>query len=481
MKLINPLIVIRILSTIMLIESICFIVCIPVALIYGEELYPFTLASAASMSIYIVFRLISIRANTSDISNRDGFLSVTLSWIIFCAAGTLPYIIGGTIPGFTDTFFESASGFTTTGASILTNVESLPYSVLFWRSLTHWVGGIGIIVLVIIILPSLGISAQQLFTLESSLKEKIHPKTKSIGIRILLIYAGLTISEIVFLSAGDMNLFDSVCHTFGTVATGGFSTKNSSLALYSAYSQYVVMIFMFLSGISYVVYYYVIKLQFNKARKNNELIFYTVITVTAGIILTGILNLKAAKGIEQAFREGFFQVVTSITTTGFANSDYLLWPASGSLIVFILLFAGASTGSSTGSIKMVRHLVVLKNLRHIFTRLQHPNAVLKIRLNEKLLSEKTNRSILSFVALYLFIFLIGSTLLTLTGNDPVTAASASATALGNVGPGLGTVGPMSNYSHFSILSKLIFSTLMIIGRLEIFTVFVLFSKSYWRL
>jgi trk system potassium uptake protein TrkH len=480
MKLINPLIIIRILSTIMIIEAVSFIFCIPVALIYGEVLYPFLLSILICLITWLVFRLISRKAKTSEISNRDGYLAVTLSWIFFCLAGALPYILSGTIPSLVDAFFESASGFTTTGASILSDVESLPFSILFWRSLTHWIGGIGIIVLVIIILPSIGISAQQLFSLESSLKEKIHPKTKSIGIRILMIYLGLTLSEIVLLSIGEMNLFESICHTFGTVATGGFSTRNTSLVTFSPYSQYIITVYMFLAGISYVVYYYIIKFQFTKAKQNSELAFYTALVVITGLILSGILFLRAGKPIEESLREGFFQVLSSVTTTGYANGDYISWPSSAIAIVFLLLFAGACTGSSTGSIKMVRHLIVLKNIKHMFTRLQHPSAVMQIRLNGKLLNDRTNRNILSFVALYLFLFLIGSMLLTIAGNDAITAASASATALGNVGPGLGSVGPMSNYSHFSNGAKLIFSSLMITGRLEIFTVFVLFSKSYWK-
>ncbi len=246
MKLINPLIIARILSTILLIESIVFLFCIPVAIIYKEPLSPFIFSTLICFLIYIVLRLASGKADINKAGNRDGYLAVTLAWLFLAAMGSLPYLFSGTIPSPVNAFFESASGFTTTGASILTDVEVLPYSILFWRSLTHWIGGIGIIVLVIIILPSLKVTGYQLFSLESSLKEKIHSKTQGVAFRMVIIYLGLTLAETMLLFMGDMTLFDSLCHSFGTIATGGFSTRNNSLQFYSSYSQYIVMIFMFL-------------------------------------------------------------------------------------------------------------------------------------------------------------------------------------------------------------------------------------------
>ncbi|MCJ7448179.1 MAG: TrkH family potassium uptake protein [Bacteroidales bacterium] len=480
MKLINPLVILRILSTILFIESISFLICLPVVHIYNESPFPFLWSSIITIVISVIFFGVSRNTIIDSISNREGFLTVTLSWILFSAFGTLPYILSGTIPSFIDAFFETSSGFTTTGSSILKDVEVLPYSILFWRSLTHWIGGLGIIVLVIIILPSLKIAGFQFLSLESSLKEKIHPRTKAIGVRLLFIYLGLTLTEVIFLVFGNMNLFDSICHTFGTVATGGFSTRNISIGYYSPYSQYIIAIFMLLSGISYVVYYYLFKLNFRKVGNNEELWFYLGTITIAGTIVTSILLAKTAVTPELAFREGFFQVISFITTTGFATTDYLFWPGSAIMVMFLLLFTGASTGSSTGSIKMARHLIVIKNIRSVFTRIIHHNVVSQIKLNDKPVSESTNISIISFVILFLFIFLSGTGLLVLTGIDPVTAASASVSSLSNVGPGLGTIGPMSNYAHFSDISKLICSLLMIIGRLEIYTIFILFSRSYWK-
>jgi len=481
MKLINPLVILRVLSTILFLEAVSFLICLPVAYIYRESPGPFLLSSLITILISVLFYTLSRNVVMGKITNREGFMSVSLSWIFFTALGTLPYILSGTIPSFVDAFFESSSGFTTTGASIISDVEILPYSILFWRSFTHWIGGLGIVVLVIIILPTLRITAHHLLSLESSLKEKTHPKTKAVGLRLLYIYLGLTFAEIALLLIGDLGLFDSICLTFGTVATGGFAIKNTSIASYSAYVQYIIMIFMFLAGISLVIYYYIFKRNFKKVKSNEELWFYIATTIFAGTFATVILLAKTTKALEPAFREGFFHVISIITTTGFATADYLLWPQAGLFLIFVLLFAGASTGSTTGSIKMVRHLVVIKNLKAAFVKLIHPNVVSQIKLFDKPVSERTNNSILSFVVLYIFIFLIGSIIVVSTGVDVVTGVSAVASMLGNVGPGLGEIGPMYTFASFSEFNKLIFGFLMIVGRLEIFTIFILFSRSFWKM
>jgi trk system potassium uptake protein len=480
MRLIHPLIILRILSTILLIETISFLPCIPVALIYRESLLPFLWSSLVTGFLYLLFRFLTRKVNTDEINNRDTFLTVTISWILFSLFGSLPYLISGTIPSFIDAFFESASGFSTTGASILKNVEILPFSILFWRSLTHWIGGIGIILLVILILPTLKVAGYQLFSLESSLKEKIHPKTKGVAFRIMLIYIGLTILEVLLLVLGDMNLFDSICHSFGTLATGGFSTKNTSLMFYSPYSQYIVMIFMFLAGTSQVVYYYILKLDFRKVKRNEEFWFYLSTVIFAGTVAVCILLINTAKPLEEAFREGYFQIVSIMTSTGFASADFILWPSAGLTLLFLMMFSGGSTGSTSGGIKMARHLIVLKNIRMVFIRLIHPKTISIVKLNGKMLDEKTNISIISFIILYLFLFITGTVILTAGGSDPVTSASSVATCMAGIGPGLGTVGPMSNYSGIPEISKVVLSLLMIIGRLEIVTVFVLFGKSFWR-
>jgi len=481
MKLINPLVILRILSTILFIEAISFLFCLPVAHIYNESPFPFLWSSLITSAISALLYFISRNADTSKFSNRDGYLSVTLSWILFSILGSMPYLFSGTIPSFIDAVFESTSGFSTTGSSILKDVEVLPYSILFWRSLTHWIGGLGIIVLVVIVLPSLKVSGYQLFSLESSLKEKIHPKTKAIGFRIMIIYMTLTLIEIILLTFGDMDLFDSICHSFGTIATGGFSTRNSSLMYYSSYSQYIVMIFMFFAGTSQVVYYFMVKLNFRKVKHNEELWFYIAVVVIAGTVATSILLTNTTKPLEVAFREGFFQVISIITCTGFASADFNLWPIAGTVLLFLLMFSGGSTGSTSGGIKMARHLVVLKNIRGVFTKLTHPNMVTSMKLNGKTINDETNITIISFIILYIFIFITGTVIIIATGLDPVSASTSVATCMAGIGPGLGIVGPMSNFSGIPEISKVVLSLLMIIGRLEIITVFVLFGRSYWRL
>ena len=481
MKLINPLLILRILSRILLIETFAYLFCIPVSLIYKESSSPFIFSASITLTLSGLLFFAGRNADANKFSSRDGYLLVVISWIVFSLLGTLPYILSNTIPSFIDAFFESTSGFTTTGSSVLRDVEILPYSILFWRSLTHWFGGIGIIALVIVILPSLRVTGYQLFSLESSMKEKIHPKTKAIGFRVLLIYLGLTLTEIILLNFGDMTLFDSICHSFGTVATGGFSTKNDSMMSYSSYSQYIVLIFMFLAGISQVIYYFLVKLNLKKIRQNEELWFYIAVSIIAGSVATITLAVNSSRNFEESFREGFFQIVSIITCTGYSSADYLLWPLSSLLLIYLIMFSGGSTGSTSGGIKMARHLFVLKNIRNVFVKLNHPKSVSFVKINGKIISENTNISVLSFVVLYLFLFLIGTIIVVFTGVDPVTASSSVATCMAAIGPGLGTVGPNGSFANIPELSKVVLSLLMIIGRLEIITVFAIFTRTFWKL
>jgi len=358
MKLFNPLIILKILGTILLIETISFFPSVVIAVIYSEPLSPFLWSSAITIFSYLCLKYISKNADPAKMSNRDTFLIVTLAWVVISLYGALPYLISKTIPSFVNAFFESVSGFTTTGASILSNVEAMPYSILFWRSLTHWIGGLGIILLVILILPSLKVTGYHLFSLESSMNEKIHPKAKGIVIRIIYIYLSLTILEIIFLVSGEMNLFDSICHSFGTIATGGFSTKNNSMMYYSPYSQYVVMIFMFLAGTSQVIYYYLGKMNFRKLKQNEEFWFYSALVIITGAITTIVLLINTTKSFEENLREAYFQIISVITCTGFATADYILWPSAGIMMVFLLMFSGGSTGSTSGGIKLARHIII---------------------------------------------------------------------------------------------------------------------------
>ncbi|MBN2820672.1 MAG: TrkH family potassium uptake protein [Bacteroidales bacterium] len=480
-QIVNWGIVLKVISRILFILTGAIAGCIGIASLYSEPLVPFIWTLFIALSVGIVLFLIT-RQQSEDIvvTRKDAYLTVTLSWFIIGVIGSLPYIFSSSIPSFIDALFESVSGFTTTGASILTDIESLPKSILFWRSLTHWVGGIGIIVLVIIIMPTLQIGGYNLFTLESSLQDKIQPRIKSVGHRLLLIYLALTVGEIIFLLLGNMNLFDSVCHAFGTVATGGFSPRNTSIAEYSPYIQYVIMIFMLLAGTNFVVFYYMYKFQFSNALHNEELKFYLKVVSGIGLIITAGLYFQTDKSLELSFRESFFQVISIVTCTGFATADYLQWPVFTWIIIFLAMFLGGSTGSTAGGIKMARHLILFKNIKRTFRQLMSPHAVIPIKLNNKSISNDTNTAIMTFISIYIMVFVAGTVLMVAFGADGETASSSVATCMAGIGPGIGTVGPASNFAHLSVAGKSLLTFLMIVGRLEIYTVIMLFSPTFWK-
>jgi trk system potassium uptake protein TrkH len=290
----------------------------------------------------------------------------------------------------------------------------------------------------------------------------------------------LTLSEIFFLLLGNMNLFESVCHSFGTVATGGFSPKNTSIAGYSPYIQYVIMIFMLLAGVNFVLHYYLFKREFKKIKENEELRFYLFVVFVIGFILTLSLYFKMNKPFEESFREAFFQIISIITCTGFASADYLLWPSYAWMIIFLAMFLGGSTGSTAGGIKMARHLVFLKNIKRFFLQLQSPNAIKNLKLNNNIVNEDNNRTILSFIILYFLIFAFSSIFLVFFGMDGKSASSSVATCMAGIGPGIGTVGPVYNFAHLPNIAKIILSFLMLLGRLEIYTLLILFSPNFWK-
>jgi trk system potassium uptake protein len=480
-RFINPDIILRVTGRILLVLAAFMLSSVIVALIYGENILPFIY----SILICVVIGGIGLtigrkKHDFSGMTGRDGYLIVTISWILMSAAGAMPYLFSGSMLGLEDAFFESVSGFTTTGSSILTDIEALPKSILFWRSMTHWIGGIGIIVLVIVIMPGLKMGSMQLFSKESSLQEKFQPRTKSMGLRLLYIYLSLTAAQTLMMLFGGMNLFESLCHSFGTVATGGFSPKNTSIAEYSPYIQYVTIVFMFLAGTNFVVHYYIFKGNFKRAFQNEELRFYFAVTIAIGLFIGIMLFLKTDKPFELAMRESFFQVVSIITCTGFATADYLIWPQYLWIIIFFAMFLGGSTGSTAGGIKMGRHLILMKNVARIFKRLNNTNVVAPVKFNGKILSEGTNSQILGFIAFYILVFITTSVLLILLGVDIQTSAGSTATCMAGIGPGIGSVGPVANFAHLPQIAKIILSFTMIMGRLELLTVFIIFTPAFWR-
>ncbi len=478
---INYAIVFQILSRNLFIVTAAMLSCVVVAFIYSEPIMPFVWTSLIALTIaFLLLQFTHTNDEDEVLDKKDAYFAVTLSWTVIGIIGSFPYLFSHAIPTFTNALFESVSGFTTTGASILTDIEILPKSILFWRSLTHWIGGIGIIVLVIIIMPTLQIGGYNLFTLESSLQEKIKPKIKSVGYRLLLIYILLTFAEVVFLLLGNMNLYESVCHAFGTVATGGFSPKNTSIAGYSPYIQYVITVFMLLAGVNFVIHYYVLKREFKRVKENEELRFYLVVVLIIGLIITAILYFNMGKPLETSFRESFFQVISIITCTGFASADYLQWPVIAWVIIFFTMFLGGSTGSTAGGIKMARHLVFIKNLQRNIRQLVSPRAIFSLRLNGNFINDATNNSILAFIFIYFLVFVVGSVMLLFLGVDAQTASSSVATCMAGIGPGIGSVGPAGNFAHLPAAAKSILTFLMLVGRLEIYTVLMIFTPHFWK-
>lgn len=469
----------KITGILMIVAAAAFTLCIPVAILYSETILPFLRPALISLIPGLVLISLTKPVNVK-LSVKDGFVSVAASWLLISLLGTMPYLFSGTVPGFINTLFETMSGFTTTGATVISNVEVLPKSILFWRSLTHWIGGVGVVLLVIIVLPGLKAGGYQLFTLESSLQQKILPRTRSVAFTILAIYLSMTILEILLLQLGDMDLFDSICHSFGTIATAGFSTRNSSISEYSSYTQYVISSFMFLGGISYIVYYFLIRGEFRKVVKVEELWLYLGTVAVAIIMVTILLYNSSERSFSLAFRHSFFQVISQITGTGFATTDYMLWPTAGWFLMILLMPAGGCTGSTTGGIKMARHLIAFRNLRVVFRRFRHHHAVIPVKLNNHLVPDNLNITILSFIILYLVITFAGMMAIHLTGVPLLEAVGASASAISNVGPGLGASGNFGHYNDFTAGAKIIMSALMLIGRLEIFTVLLLFTRSFWK-
>jgi trk system potassium uptake protein TrkH len=481
-KWINTGFVLNVISRNLLILSGALALCIVIALIYKEPIAPFVI----SFLIAIGPGLILLYTTHKEVHNvviqrREAYLTVTSSWLILGLLGALPYLLSGAIPSPVNAIFESVSGFTTTGSSILIEIEVLPKSILFWRSLTHWIGGIGIIVLVIVVMPSLQMGGYHLFSMESSLQDKIQARIKGVGKRLLLIYLLLTAAETVLLLLGKMNLYESVCHAFGTVATGGFSPMNTSIAGYSPYIQYVIMIFMVLAGTNFAVHYYLFKRDFKRVKSNEEMRFFLLMTLIIGSIITITLFFKTDRSFEQAFRDGFFQVVSIITCTGFATADYMEWPRYGWMILFFAMFLGGSTGSTAGGIKMVRHLLILKNIRHTFRKMIQPNALFPIKLNKNSINTESNNAIMSYIMAYFLIFVTTSILLSLIGVSFSESASAVATCMAGIGPGLGKIGPAGNFAYLPDAAKWLLSFIMLIGRLEIYTVLVLFTPGFWRI
>ena len=434
--------------------------------------------------------------HSKEMNKREGYIVVAFGWIVMSLTGTLPYMATESIPSFTEAFFETISGYTTTGASILNDIEVLPEGVLFWRSMTHWIGGMGIIVLAIAILPLLGVGGMQLFAAEAPGPggDKLHPRITDTAKRLWLIYFGYTVAETILLQVAGMSFFDAINHALSTLSTGGFSTKNASVAYWNDNPaiQYIIIFFMFLAGTNFVLSYYLFKGKVSKIIQDDEFKLYFKFIAIFTIIAASLIYFRADVSkstiahpmvfgeAESAIRHALFQVLTVITTTGFVSADYTMWTPFLTVFFFGLMFLGGSAGSTSGGVKVVRHLILIKNGFLEFKRSLHPNAILPVRYNTKSISKDIVFNVLGFFILYMLSFIIGALVFSMFQMDFESAIGLSASSLGNVGPALGDFGPVNNYAALPPLGKWWASFLMLIGRLELFTVLIIMTPFFWR-
>lgn len=483
----NTRIVFRTMGALLLIEALFMALAMGVSLWYDEaDSGIFLLSTLITIVAGCIGLLVGRRAE-SHMGEREGYVIVAMVWVVFSLFGMMPYYLSGQVPSLTDAWFESMSGFTTTGASIIPNVEIITHGLLFWRALTQWLGGMGFIVLSIAILPIFGLNGMQLYTAEMSglVYEKIVPRITDMAKMMWSTYLMLTAAEVVALWMCGMDLFDSVCHSLTTIATGGFSTKNTSLAFYdSAMIHYVVAFFMFISGINFLL---IINLLRGKVRSffhDEELRWYSISTLIFVILLTiGIFVAVphlSASDYERTFRDTLFTVISSMTTTGFTISNYSYWPVVGTAVICFLMFSGACAGSTAGGIKWVRWAIIFKNGTIEFKRRIHPNAILPVKINNKAVSQQSVNNIMAFMIFYLLITMLCTIILSACGIKFSEALGGAISAIGNVGISIGEFMPAGSYAGYPDLAKWVMSFVMLIGRLEIFTVLLLFTKVLWR-
>ncbi len=481
---INFKVIIKFLGILLILLAAFMLVSLTWSLYYHEtaSVRAFLISSVLTAATGLLFYIAGLKHDHRNIRKKEGYLIVTLTWVSISLFGAFPAWIAGAIPSYTDAFFETMSGFTTTGATILEDIEAVDKGLLFWRSTTHWLGGMGIIVLTLAILPILGVGGMQLFVAESpgTTPQRLHPRIKQTATRLWGIYVGLTATQTLLLMAGGMSFFHSINHAFSTLATGGFSTQNDSIAGYSPFIQYVIIFFMIMAGISFALHYYLLKGQFRKVSGSEELRFYFSVIGIFTLILTAGIFITQQTGVEEAFRDSLFQTVAIATTTGFITADYLQWSNLLWFLIFLLMFTGGCIGSTGGGLKMIRVLVLVKNTRMELKRLIHPMGVIPVRLDGRAIPQQIITNFLAFFLLYVLLFFIGAAIMSFFDLGFESSIGASIATLGNIGPAIGSLGPVDNYAHVPQAGKWILSFFMLLGRLEIFTVLLLFSPSFWK-
>lgn len=477
----------KIIGSLIILEGFFMLLTLLVALLYGDTQWIHFLSSGLITTVFGLLGLFVGRNAKPHVGKREGSIIVTGTWLAFSLFGMLPFVLSGSIPDISDAYFETMSGFTTTGASILNDIESLSHSILFWRSLTQWIGGLGIIVISLALLPIFGFSSVQLFSAEATgpTKEKIHPKMSETAKRLLLIYVILTTVQTFLLWWAGMSFFDAINHAFTTMATGGFSTKQASVGYWdSGIIQYIFIFFMLAAGINFSLFYFVVKAKIKKLTNNEELRFYIFIILFFGSVFfvnqVFSQNNLSASTVEQSFRDSFFTTISIITTTGYGTADFNLWAPFTWIMILILMLIGGSAGSTAGGIKSIRVLLMIKYSYYEFKRIIHPNAVVPLRYNKIMVKESTITRVLAFCLLYMLLVAIGAVVLAFSGMGFVESLSGMITCLSDVGPGLGEIGPANNFANIPLFSKWFLSIVMLIGRLELFTVLLLFTPVFWK-
>jgi len=480
---INFRIIARVFSLLLIFEGLFMLASAGISLIYSEHAASSFFYSAIITIFTGLIVFTPLRNEERVYGNKEGYIIVAGIWIVFSIFSTLPFLLSGSIKSFGDAFFESMSGFTTTGATILTEIESLPKGILFWRSLTQWMGGIGIIFISLSIFPVVKSINIQLAATEftSQTTDKIHPRIKDAAKRLITIYFLITLTEVILLAIGGMPVFDAVCQSLSTLSTGGFSTRNEGIAAFSSpYLKIVITLFMFIAGTNMTLIYFGLKGNFRKITGNNEFVFYSLICLIFIVAGSSVLFFHEKFSYGKAILEGTFQIVSIITTTGYYTHDYNLWGNVMIIILFILMFIGGTSGSTSGGVKIVRLLLILRNNRLELKRLIHPNAFIPVRLDKHIIAQNTIYNLLIFIILYFLIMCIGTFIISIMGYDLVTSFSTSAAMLGNIGPGIGSFGPFANYSAVPMAGKWVMTALMLLGRLELLTVIILFTRNFYK-
>ena len=477
--------ILKMLGALLAIEAFFMLLATAVAYIYNGNDAPYLLCCSLFTFLFgAIFFAINIKANESDAGKREGAITVTFTWLLFSLFGMLPFYISKAIPSPTDAFFETMSGFTTTGASILNNVEAMPKGLLFWRSLTQWIGGMGMIVLTLAILPMLGGGAIQLFDAETTgvSHEKFLPRAAQVAKRLWVIYFGATALLIVLLWAGPMDFFDAVCHALTTMATGGYSTKQASIVHFnSPYVEYIISGFMVIGGINFALIYFLLKRNWRRFFHDEELRAF-IYTILGGTLIVGVyLFISGYPGnFEGTFRTALFQVTALITTTGYTGLDYVLWgPFFWLIYLLLILFCGCAC-STSGGMKMIRAVILGKSTANEFRKYSHPKAVMVVKVNKLPVTPEVVSKVLAFVVIYVFLVLGSSLFLSSFGVGFIESLSASLSCISNVGPGLGDLGPAGNYAGLPETVKWFLSLLMVVGRLEIFTVLSILTPGFWK-